>query len=513
MTAIGFRFVAGRYHATPWGRHVNEADVPWPPEPWRVLRAMLAVWHRKGDQVRFSEQVLERLIDRLAAVLPSYHLPAGVLAHTRHYMPGPKPADKDLIFDAFLRLSPSETLVMVWPGVELEEEEQALFSVLLENLGFLGRAEGWVEGFLMADWAGECNCTPMDAGSADVGGERQTQELFPLLVPLALVAYQKERAHHLDLLKSRKPAERKLVEKTLPEKLLDALRLDTWALRKAGWSAPPAAHFITYLRPQGLLRAQTNHRRRVTMCLKDQKEKILARFLMAGKPRPRMEEAVRVGEWTRQAVMGVAKRRLGERKIPPLLSGHDLPEGNRHGHTFFLPEDADGDGRVDHVLLLATDGFDGESLEVLEELRLVKGGDGQEWPVLLEGLATAQEGEKLSPWATSAAVWESVTPYLHPWHVKAGFGVAEQIGRECRLRGLAELVGLERLEEVVVWGRPLRPTHFFRFRSKKGLIQPDTHGNFLRLEFRQPVMGPLALGFGCHFGLGLFRPLERGEDK
>ena len=39
MLAISFTFHAGRYHATPWGRHVNEADVAWPPDLWRPLPA------------------------------------------------------------------------------------------------------------------------------------------------------------------------------------------------------------------------------------------------------------------------------------------------------------------------------------------------------------------------------------------------------------------------------------------------------------------------------------------
>jgi CRISPR-associated protein Csb2 len=42
MLALAFTFPAGRYHATPWGRHVNEADVAWPPEPWRILRTLVA---------------------------------------------------------------------------------------------------------------------------------------------------------------------------------------------------------------------------------------------------------------------------------------------------------------------------------------------------------------------------------------------------------------------------------------------------------------------------------------
>jgi CRISPR-associated protein Csb2 len=39
------------------------------------------------------------------------------------------------------------------------------------------------------------------------------------------------------------------------------------------------------------------------------------------------------------------------------------------------------------------------------------------------------------------------------------------------------------------------------------LNQPDRHGSFWRLTFAEPVPGPIALGFACHFGLGLFKPV------
>ena len=43
---IELTFPGGRYHATPWGRHVNEGVAEWPPSPWRLLRALVAVWKR-----------------------------------------------------------------------------------------------------------------------------------------------------------------------------------------------------------------------------------------------------------------------------------------------------------------------------------------------------------------------------------------------------------------------------------------------------------------------------------
>ena len=150
MFALSFRFPAGRYHATPRGRNVNEADVAWPPEPWRLLRALIAAYWRKGDRARWSEDDLAQLIDTLAETLPEYSLPAGAIhAHTRHYMPTggldkgrPKTT---LVFDAFVRLAAGSTLVAAWPRVTLDPEPFALAADLARSLGYLGRAESWTE--------------------------------------------------------------------------------------------------------------------------------------------------------------------------------------------------------------------------------------------------------------------------------------------------------------------------------------------------------------------------------
>lgn len=42
MPTLKLRFPGGRYHATPWGHHVNEGLIEWPPSPWRLLRALIA---------------------------------------------------------------------------------------------------------------------------------------------------------------------------------------------------------------------------------------------------------------------------------------------------------------------------------------------------------------------------------------------------------------------------------------------------------------------------------------
>ncbi|HAA54645.1 MAG TPA: type I-U CRISPR-associated protein Cas5/Cas6, partial [Myxococcales bacterium] len=108
MFAIKFRFLTGRYHATPWDRQVNEGAIEWPPSPWRIYRALLACWHLKGGDI--EEAQMRALIEQLVSVQPHYHIPDGVVAHTRHYMPlgaldGKTSQDKTTkILDAFLHV-------------------------------------------------------------------------------------------------------------------------------------------------------------------------------------------------------------------------------------------------------------------------------------------------------------------------------------------------------------------------------------------------------------------------
>src|SRR6266436_4894467 len=98
---IRLRFPGGQYHATPWGRHVNEGVAEWPPSPWRLLRAFVAVWKRSCPEL--SADKVRRVLEQLAHP-PHFRLPASRVAHTRHYMPWEKkgPQDRTLVFDTFV---------------------------------------------------------------------------------------------------------------------------------------------------------------------------------------------------------------------------------------------------------------------------------------------------------------------------------------------------------------------------------------------------------------------------
>jgi CRISPR-associated protein Csb2 len=527
MLAITLRFTAGRYHATPWGRHVNEAAVAWPPEPLRLFRALIATWHRKLDPTQFSRERLLTLLARLAeAGLPHMRLPEDAIhAHTRHYMPinGRNPA---LVFDAFARVSPTEPIVFAWPGLTLPPDDAALLDALLDGLGYFGRAECWVTA-AREDWAGGFNCVPTaaDATPADPDTGEVLGQVVRVLAPVTPANYQTLRDQHLQRLtdanasgspvagRSRGKAARPRPD--LPDCWLSALEVDTATLQAAGWNRPPVSTPVAYRVSTGLQTLAPKPASRPVRA--DAKVPTTARFILYGKPLPRAQAALRAGEALRAAAMGKARWLLGDADRVPELSGHDLPAGNRHAHAFWLPE-PNNLGEIDHLLVHAPGGLSAAAQQVLQALQQVRWGESDPLRVMLEGLGQPQDFVQVAPLATSAR-WRSVTPYLHPWHLKPRelrtpqalqAALLAQLNREwmARMPGNAvPVLALEELPNVSFEGHRLRPLHFQRFRGRKaGGIQADATGRFLTLQFAEPVRGPVALGFGCHFGLGLFVP-------
>ena len=133
MPTLRLRFSGRRYHATPWGHHVNEGLVEWPPSPWRLLRALLATGYAKLHWPADGPPPLAHtLIEKLAAEPPRYRLPNAVGTHSRHYMPLARfkngREDTTLVFDTWAQVDDGE-LAVHWP-VELTADETALLQEL-----------------------------------------------------------------------------------------------------------------------------------------------------------------------------------------------------------------------------------------------------------------------------------------------------------------------------------------------------------------------------------------------
>src|SRR5258705_10693721 len=130
MTVLELRFPAGRFHATPWGRHVNEGAVEWPPSPWRILRALIATWHLKAKD-NIPESSMRGLVASLVAKCPSYRLPKASLGHTRHYMPylEGKNQKTTKVFDTFVQVAAEEPVQVAW-DIELSPPEMETLRLL-----------------------------------------------------------------------------------------------------------------------------------------------------------------------------------------------------------------------------------------------------------------------------------------------------------------------------------------------------------------------------------------------
>ena len=234
---------------------------------------------------------------------------------------------------------------------------------------------------------------------------------------------------------------------------------------------------------------------------------------------------------------------------PPEISGRGADNtplrDAHHSHAFWLPEDADGDGLIDHVCVYLASGFDARARAALDQLtRLwVRSGTSRsregdedhgrrEWRLALEGFGSCDDFAESSALLGRARVWCSATPFLPTAHLKrtsdagrarrmleegqivAGplaeaTGYPREVRRLAQRRGLAAPTQAARIQvDLLPWvevrGSRWRPIQFRRYRSRGQEAMTDTRSALLRIRFAGPISGPVALGYGCHFGLGLF---------
>jgi CRISPR-associated protein Csb2 len=518
---LKIKFSAGRYHATPWGRHVNEGVPEWPPSPWRLLRALVATWKRTCRSV--AEERIKRILEALLAP-PKFRLPPARVAHTRHYMPVNKGSGtvRTLVFDTFVSLSRTDELLIGWPGATLEADDQATLAELLANLSSLGRAESWVEAEL---WKGEpeWNCEPAAASAG---------ELVSVFCPDPATALDDE---HFPV-----PDAKKLKKGTLTpaEHLFDCpawhLCLDTQTIHEEKWSQVPGARWVSYARRgDAFTQAPPKVDAKPTRL-----RPTVARFALDGAVLPRITETLSVADAIRGELMRryarVVRRRLGLpdnatwRTHPDMrsrtFSGKDADgkiQGS-HAHAYFLPTDEDGDGRIDHLTVVASGGFSSDETTALDSLRDLRLAEAE---LALQLVGLGQPGDFRSPLFGPSKVWYSATPLVVTRHVKARG--TKKDPPECRgIDGRALFTRLVLDEELARWidrrggravgadvaalsrDRPGRHPGVLEFRrARKGKPGDDgfrrATGEF-SVTFEEEVAGPICLGHNSHFGLGLF---------
>jgi len=515
---IKLTFPAGRYHTTPWGRHVNEGVAEWPPSPWRLLRALIAVWKRTCPE--FTAGQIRRILEPLAQP-PRFSLPAFRVAHTRHYMPWEKrgPSDRTLIFDTFVSVNRRDPLIIGWPEADLPLDDRKILATLLSKLSWFGRAEAWVDAELLDE-------------SVDLPiGESLADDANPVrvLCPDPLSAFD-------DKYYPPAPDAKKVRKGLKPNDLLfDCPRwhlcLDTETIHDEGWSNVPGAKWLNYVRPAESVGHTKPANRRL------ERKFSVARFLLDGPVLPLVTDTVGVAEAFRRAVMcrfgrlcrdnpqwAESFRRIGvlNEFSSPLLSGKELDGTIRknHCHAYYLPGPAENDPRhITYITVTASEGFGAAEMAALSSLRELKLSESMPLRVQLIGLGNPEDFD-LRLFKTST-VWETLTPFVVHRHFKRRgrkrdeldantgdwrFAFIQLAVRELVARRFSESPSV--IEQFAgIPGSP-RAIDFRRFRHHRAAEARGRPFSFLRLTFAQPITGPLLAGYGCHFGLGQFVAAE-----
>jgi len=554
MIALSIEFTNGRFHATPWGKHVNEAAPEWPPSPWRLVRAMIATWKRKlNDNPDCPSPTVESMLKKLSAV-PEFYLPPASTGHSRHYMPWYKKnptlgknvkddkkryfVDRTLVFDGWVVTNIGDSVVVIWPEVILTGEEIKALETISRNINFFGRAESWADVRVLKDEEEfevikKINCRP-----ADYHSERKGFDPVRVLIPEQINAFSNE--HTPKIRKTEGRGKAKIVIET---PLYDPdwhICMETLELHDKKWSDPPGSRWITYLRPSNCfsIRTQTAEKR------PERERPTVARFAIDSNVLPLVEETLWIAEKARFVAMGCF-RRVEEKR----LYGGNVPDGvprikseiftgkdesgtplEGHMHAFFLPTDEDGDGRLDHLTIYSEAGFGPSELKTIDRMRTIKRDNAEPLNLVLFLIGNKDNIRSSNIILGPSRVWKSATPFFATRHPKARgkkrdppelLGSANQ--RHFVKKVLTEEINRFRVRNPEIpdpleilplnddhrcSAHGLRPIQFKQFRQRKRNQGGFKPGGAFQIVFPEPVKGPIALGYGAHFGLGLFVPAE-----
>ncbi len=494
MLGIKFTFTANRYHATQWGHHVNEGVLEWPPSPWRILRGIVATWRRALPDL--SSELIVPILEALSTERPGYSLPMASAGHTRHYMPYHEGKKKrtTLVIDSFVAIKPGEPLIVAWPKTELKPGQREILEAILQCMPYLGRAESWVEAELTSEYPFHLNSFALDSGSMPEGD----WEIVRTLVP-------------------RPPIE------------LKDLMVETSALRKSGRLDPEGAEWWIYVRKRDCFTAFRTQRSPVPLGGQDANFQVI-RFALDGPVLPMAYDTLRWGDLARKSAMAQFGR-YHKGACSPMLSGKDASGKPMlgHQHAFYLPTDEDSDGRLDHLTIWVPRGLDEEEFRAVTSMRTLNLGDrGGRVQLAYQAHGSMKDFVEVSPHLFGCSrYWRSLTPYVLTRHIKFR-GPKDENGRKRMVDGPEDQIKREiqqrwpegpalvraqsfpdhrrRIAPMCEGvSRGIRPIEFFRYRQRGS----NGGGAFnFEIEFEEPVSGPVALGFACHYGLGLFIPKQ-----
>ena len=487
-TTLTVVFPFGRYHATPWDQGPNSGAVEWPPSPWRLFRALIAVGHSRCPELTPTD------IDELLIELgnpDAYWSSEAAIASTRHYMPDGKhvsrePGNTDQVVDAFA-ITRSTPLVHVHWDKTISNKGRLTFALLADRLPYLGRSES------------------ICVAKVSVGEHSPDGAWWRK----GVVA---QSDNTITVVGADSVPKRNELEQT------------TFEIRRRGDMYPPGSVLIPYGR-------ETPPCTHVgTAVAADEKTIRAIQFELVSSVPMRMRNLVLLTDAFHQAL----RKHLGEVPLDQLEALVGREGGgvrtNQHDHAHILV----------HPNAIAADMFDAESPATTLTL-WVPGGISQpiaseisrrvgslgtnrsdledrfpEQRLLALGAGALSEVMPAHLFRSSAR-WRAMTPYLPVRHRKnkhasmADF-LLEDIGKEAEYRGLPRVISVE-VEETRHAARNL--SQYRRYRMSQTMAE-QRKGVFCTIEFESAPESSenlMTLGQLSHFGFGWFAPASGLDNR
>lgn len=413
------------------------------------------------------------------------------------------------VFDAFIHLG--GPLHIAW-DVLLSAEQNRALALLCERLGYFGRAESIVEAkALLVDTQFEPNARPLPQNEPVSDGD----ELIRLLSPVSAEDFRAWLAKQpatttVPTTKGKRSKGAKASSPRLPADVFDALHADTGDLQRAGWTLPPGSRLVDYVRPENCFELQP-----VRWRAPSSQRPTVARFAIQSAVLPRITRAVSVAERVHQALL--ARFPNGSAPLVFTGRGEDGKPSSGHRHAFILCEANGPRDAITHITVFVPTGFDAPARRALESLQKVWGHGGHDLQLVLLGFGkrtTFKDAELFG----ETKVWRSLTPFVSTRHPKThrdgrpkldanGWPIgspAHDLRRLIAEAGLPAPEKLAELREIPVNSRRLRPLAFQTERQHGNGTRAHQSPAVFEVTFAEPVPGPLAFGYGAHFGLGLF---------
>ena len=461
MFALRVEYLMGRVFASDFR---DRTEPEWPPHPSRLFSAMVAAYHQTAMSNRAREALLwlekqqppsiwagvEGDVSRVNCFVPTNYVESGA-SKAIHALPARRTKQPR----PFAAQGPEDSCAyFLWPGADPPAGIRTVLQEIVARIGYLGRAASLAR-VTIAESAPPPNWVPEDSGE-----------------------------HVL-----RVPAEGRL------EELEQAFALNRWA---------PVG-------PQRLYRKLSAHESRP-----EPARAVFADLLVFRRVtgiRLTAEATLTVTTAMRAAVMkladerGLLTERLHGHGAHPHCAylcfpfvGREHADGRILGVGLALPRDL---GRDERRKILAAAG-QLEYVSLQRELGV--------WRVAPLGTGSAPGTLDPSTWVRPARVWNTVTPIVldrFPKNGRDDRAVAQIIGTSCERMGLPRPALVEFGPYATLEGVP--PVPQFRLVRRPG--DRPRWAVHATITFTELVRGPLIIGAGRYFGLGLLRPkpLEAGR--